>query len=68
MNLNEKKESKSTKIKNKQSETFEEFKNVIYFDCDEKEHYVIECLNFKKLKKMKSLSITTQVVLSLRKK
>lgn len=59
MNLNEKKKSKSTEVENKQSETFKESKNVICFDCDEKEHYVNECSNFKKLREMKSSSITT---------
>jgi hypothetical protein len=47
---------------------YEESRNVIYFDCDEKEHYANECSNSRKLREMKSSSITTQTILSSRNK
>jgi hypothetical protein len=47
---------------------YEKSKNVICFDCDEKKHYVNECSNSRKLKKMKSSFITTQIILSSRDK
>jgi hypothetical protein len=68
VNLNEKKESKNSDVKIKQFETFEEFRNVICFECDEKKHYANECLNSRKFKEMKSFLITAQVILSSRDK
>ncbi len=47
---------------------YEDSRNVICFDCDEKEHYVNECSNSRKLREMRSSSITTQTILSSRNK
>jgi thiol:disulfide interchange protein len=68
VNLNEEKESKDSDVEIRQLETFEESRNVICFECDEKKHYVNECLNSRKIRKMKSFLITAQIILSPRDK
>ncbi len=55
-----------TLARERKSETYEESRNVICFNCQKKEHYANECSNSRQSRKMRSSSITAQTILSQR--
>jgi hypothetical protein len=65
ISLNEEDETKdATSTKARQLESYEESRNVICFNCNEREHYANECSKSRQSREMKSSSITTQAILS----
>jgi hypothetical protein len=68
-NSNEKKELKSSVAsKDKQFESYDEWRNVIYFNCDQKKHDANECSKSRQMRKTESSLITIQIILSQRDK
>lgn len=65
---NESKMKKSKQSKTKEFESYEESRNMTCFNCEQKDHYANECAESKQMRKMKSSSIITQVILSCQNK
>ncbi len=56
-------ESEFSTAESRESDMYEEFRNVICFNCQKKKHYANECSNSRQSREMRSSSITTQVIL-----
>jgi hypothetical protein len=63
--IEEENDHKSLTFENKASESYDESRNVICFDCEQKKHYVNECSKSRQMRETKSSLITTQVILSI---
>jgi hypothetical protein len=63
---NDEESERKTTTKFRMPESYEEFRNVTCFNCDQKDHYANECSKSRQMRETKSSSITTQIILSIR--